>query len=240
MKISDKKIVIHNRDLQILQIIALQYSNTQNPVSSKDIQEILNKDLPASDKRNISSATIRSIMVSLRKRELLIQKHSSSGSIPTGKGFKLIFENFIEQQKGLLEERQDVVKEYAGSVDKINSRLIETSRQLALLSGNLGYSIVPDVEKNLLKNFQLVRIEPKKYLVIMGTDHDVYQYKIIDFEFEIDEILPDYVNKIVNKRFLGKPVIELKYKLPETFTDIEHHNDVMRQMLGSIIEQLFG
>ena len=72
--------MLDDRKKRVLQAIIEEYINTAEPVSSKAIVE--NYGL------NYSSATIRNEMASLEKDGFLEKTHTSSGRIPSEKGYK--------------------------------------------------------------------------------------------------------------------------------------------------------
>ena len=72
---------LDDRKWTILKAIIQTYLDTGDPVGSRTISKM--SDL------NLSSATIRNEMSDLEEMGLIIQPHTSSGRIPSDKGYRL-------------------------------------------------------------------------------------------------------------------------------------------------------
>ena len=77
--------MLTNRQEKLLKIIVESYIKTAKPVGSKAICE----------KLNCSSATIRNEMVALENLGLLEKTHTSSGRIPSDKGYRYYVDNIM-------------------------------------------------------------------------------------------------------------------------------------------------
>lgn len=82
---------IRDREREILGLIIDSYINESKPISSAYICEKYHL--------SCSSATIRNIMVSLERQGFLSHIYTSSGRVPTQKGFRLYVENFDSQDE---------------------------------------------------------------------------------------------------------------------------------------------
>ena len=84
------------RKKKILQAIIRNYLETGEPVGSRTISKYT--DL------NLSSATIRNEMAYLEKNGLLDKMHTSSGRVPSAKGYRFYVDELLEEDKISLEE----------------------------------------------------------------------------------------------------------------------------------------
>ena len=71
------------RNERILLDIVERYTETAEPISSNELLDVY--------KYNLSSATLRNIMVDLDEAGYLIQPHTSAGRIPTVKAYPFFF-----------------------------------------------------------------------------------------------------------------------------------------------------
>lgn len=90
------------RKQQVLEYVILEYIDTAQPVSSFNIQK--KYDLP------YSSATIRNELAELESEGYLMQVHTSSGRVPTDKGYRY----YVNRLLG----RQEILKQYASVTHK--------------------------------------------------------------------------------------------------------------------------
>src|SRR5918911_344726 len=89
------------RKQRILAAIVKDYSETANPVGSKELVEKFNfKE---------SSATIRNEMAALEKDGYIYQPHKSAGRIPTDKGYRF-FVNELMRRFELSEKERRLLK----------------------------------------------------------------------------------------------------------------------------------
>ena len=91
------------RKQQLLEYVILDYIDTAQPVSSFIIQK--KYQLP------YSSATIRNELSELEEAGYLMQVHTSSGRIPTDKGYRY----YVNRLLG----RQEILKQYASATHKL-------------------------------------------------------------------------------------------------------------------------
>ncbi|OGE80729.1 MAG: hypothetical protein A3E98_02780 [Candidatus Doudnabacteria bacterium RIFCSPHIGHO2_12_FULL_48_11] len=118
------------RQQKILAAIVKEYSETANPVGSKELV----------DKYRFqeSSATIRSEMADLEKAGFIFQPHKSAGRVPTDKGYRffvnqlmLRFELSEKERKMLREELLKLRAEHELLGRKLSHLLADTSGQAA-------------------------------------------------------------------------------------------------------------
>ena len=88
--------MLDDRKKRILQAIVDEYVNTAEPVSSGAISKKKGLDF--------SSATIRNEMSELEKSGYLEKTHTSSGRIPSVKGYRLYVDELLKEDNISLEE----------------------------------------------------------------------------------------------------------------------------------------
>ena len=88
--------MISERQLNILKWIVEEYVRTAEPVGSKALSEQPQFDY--------SSATIRNDMAALEEQGYLLKTHTSSGRVPSVKGYKLYVSEILNQKNNDEEE----------------------------------------------------------------------------------------------------------------------------------------
>ena len=83
--------LLTERQLLILETIIRDYTDLGQPIGSKTLQE----QLPI----RVSSATIRNEMAVLEKQGFITKEHSSSGRIPSLKGYRYYVDNLVKPVK---------------------------------------------------------------------------------------------------------------------------------------------
>jgi heat-inducible transcriptional repressor len=92
--------VLDERKEKILHAIIQNYLETGEPVGSRTISKAT--DL------NLSSATIRNEMSDLEELGYIVQPHTSSGRIPSDKGYRFYVDHLIaDKEREVNDDRKD-------------------------------------------------------------------------------------------------------------------------------------
>lgn len=198
--------MLTKRQEQILKIIVEQYIKTGVPVGSKTILTAENV--------NCSSATVRNECVELEAQELLEKTHSSSGRIPSTKGYRYYVDKLMRQSEEtdvlILKKR---IEEIFNTRDLEVSEIIEqTSNILSEMTKLISIVVGPSVKEDTLKRIELLTLNSDSILAIIITDNGHVENKI----FNIKEIsLQDLTlaTDIFNQRLIGTKISEMSEKV---------------------------
>src|SRR5699024_7295589 len=105
------KNLLEERKKKVLQAIVEEYINTAEPVSSNAITN--NYGL------NFSSATIRNEMAELEKNGFLDKPHTSSGRVPSEKGYRYYVDELLKDDNISLEEIKYISSKLETKVNEI-------------------------------------------------------------------------------------------------------------------------
>jgi len=121
---------INERKQKILKAIIKDYQHTAEPAGSRIISK---KYLP-----NLSPATIRNEMTELEEAGLIMQMHTSSGRVPTDKGYRFYVDHLMKALRPTNKEETMIKQSFA-----IKSNLDQILHQTAkLLSHTLDYTVI--------------------------------------------------------------------------------------------------
>ncbi len=124
------------RQQKILAAIVKEYSETANPVGSKELV----------DKYNFreSSATIRNEMAALEKTGFIFQPHKSAGRIPTDKGYRY-FVNELMRRFELSEKERRLLKNELHKLKIAHEQLGRSiSNLISQVSGQAAFALLPN------------------------------------------------------------------------------------------------
>lgn len=127
---------MNNRQKQVLSAIVELYTETALPVGSQVLLERF--DFP------VSSATLRSDMVTLEEEGYLYQPHVSAGRIPTDKGYRIYVEEMMGEETLSRRDQERLQKELLMLKAKHVRLGRTTAKLLSALSGNLAVSGLVD------------------------------------------------------------------------------------------------
>jgi len=180
-----------------------------------------------------SSATIRNEMFALEKMGYIEKTHSSSGRVPSAKGYKYYCEHLREKNvdEALKNSLQVVLEQKIRSVEEV----IKESCEILSHMTNL-VSVVTGSNENIerLANVQLIPIGENTLTAVFVTDKGYVENKtfIVSSAIKANEVVECV--KILNERLKGTPVNELVEKveaLKPILSDYVVSHDIVYQAL---------
>ena len=193
--------MLTERQEKVLKIIVEKYIKNPIPVGSKLVAKIM----------KCSSATIRNEMGVLEDHELLEKTHTSSGRVPSSKGYRYYVDHLMEVKKM---KNDDMLKMQKVFDNKIAlSDVIE--KPLEVISEMMNYTTVilgSNSHQNLLKQIEVVPIDDVSMIVIIITDKGHVEHKQIKlYEVSLEEIKKTV--SLINNLISGTPIDEVSTKL---------------------------
>lgn len=214
-----------NRSDAILKYIVEYFIKTAQPVGSQTL--IDEYHLP------YSSATIRNEMFALEKMGYIEKTHSSSGRVPSSKGYKYYCEylrdkSVDEQLKNSLQVVLDNKIKSVEEVIKASCEII--SHMTSLVSVVMG----PDEQQESLASVQLIKISDNTLTAIFVTDKGYVENKTFKVPSSINGEEVVKCVEILNQRLKGTPIVDLVDKvesLRPILNDYVISHDVIYQAL---------
>ncbi len=193
-----------NRQDQILKLIVETFIKTCEPVGSHTLLERYNL--------NCSSATIRNDMKALEERGFIEKTHTSSGRVPSSKGYRYYVENLRDHSLDDAYKYQirQIFQDQTKSVDEILSQSCEILSEMTnLASAVLG----PNVTDESIVSIQIVPINENSITAIFVTDRGYVENKTYILPTSID--MKSLINcvKIIDERVKGTKIVDLVDKV---------------------------
>ncbi len=222
---------LNERKEKILDAIIRNYLETGEPVGSRTISK--NSDL------NLSSATIRNEMSDLEEDGFIIQPHTSSGRIPTDKGYRFYVDHMLKQideREKKVSEREELIIE---KMDKVDAMMENMAKVLA---NNTNYATMVTTPKSLgnkIKFVQLSLLEDKQLLLTVVSDKNRVINKILDVEDDVNQEMIVRLNVAMNTALAGLSLEEINLGVITALTKqagkMEHLvNEVMQAITEAI------
>ena len=209
--------MLSDRQLRILNWIVEEYVRTAEPVGSKVLSS--HPDF------NYSSATIRNDMAILEEQGYLLKTHTSSGRIPSVKGYKLYVSKVLDNKEAnnefpMIDEifkRNETSKDDA--IKESMSLVSQLTNYASVALGSSSYNAK-------IKNLQIVKLSEFSAVMVMVTDQGYVESKKI--------IIPDAINfkdiekviKLLNETLHDCPISEIDKKLK----DIQSAEDIQKSI----------
>lgn len=219
------------RRIEIFKAIVDEFVQTAEPVGSKTLME--KYQLP------YSSATIRNDMMVLEEMGLLEKTHTSSGRIPSTKGYKFYCEHLMEHRiDNQLEVavRQQLASKPLNLDDAIRESCNILSQMTNLTSGVLG----PDASRQRLEHVKLFPISNRSAVAVFITDLGHTENRT--FQFDDDLSVEDIQTccQILNDRLKGTLIKDVVDKMdsikPILAAHVKRHEMLFQAFVNAFVK----
>lgn len=170
--------MVTERGLQVLRAIVQDYVDTHEPVGSKSIVE--------RHAFGVSAATIRNDMALLEDEELIAAPHTSSGRVPTDKGYR-VFVDHLAELRPLSSAQRSAISTFLQDPADLDDLLARTVRLLTQLTGQVALVQYPSFAQAFVTHIELVRLDEFRMLVIIVTDTGRVSQRLTAMPRGVDE-----------------------------------------------------
>lgn len=168
---------VSERGRQVLRAIVQDYVDSREPVGSKSIVE--------RHSFGVSAATIRNDMALLEEEELITAPHTSSGRVPTDKGYRLFVDELAEV-KPLSAAQRHAIETFLGQSSDLDEVLGRTVRLLSQLTHQVALVQYPTLSAARIRHIEFVQIADAKVLSVVITDTGRVEQRVVDLPSPVD------------------------------------------------------
>lgn len=193
--------VLTERQLLVLQIIIDDFIETAHPVGSRALSK--KGSIP------YSAATIRNDMADLEDMGFLEKTHSSSGRIPSEKGYRYYVDHLIAplSSKQNIKIIRNIMKEGIYEFEQIVQMSAEV---LSELTNYTSIIVGPELSETKLKQLEILPISTHTAVAILVTDTGHVEHRSFTMPEKIDLADLEKMVNILNDRLIGVPIIRLE------------------------------
>jgi heat-inducible transcriptional repressor len=203
---------------------------SREPVGSKSIVE--------RHAFGVSAATIRNDMAALEEEELIAAPHTSSGRVPTDKGYRLFVDHLADIRPLSAAQRQ-AIETFLGHSADLDDVLARTVRLLSQLTNQVALVQYPSVARSRIRHIEVVMLAPRRLLSVLITDAGAVEQRVVDVATDLsDEDIAEVrgaINGAAAGLSLSDAVARLK-ELPDALT--ERTRTMVAPVVAALIEQI--
>jgi heat-inducible transcriptional repressor len=167
-----------DRRFEVLRAIVADFVATKEPIGSKALVE--------RHHLGVSSATVRNDMAVLEAEGYITQPHTSSGRVPTEKGYRE-FVNRIHDVKPLSSSERRAILSFLESGVDLDDVLRRAVRLLAQLTRQVAVVQYPTLSSSTVRHLEVVALTPARLLMVVITDSGRVDQRIVELGDTIDE-----------------------------------------------------
>lgn len=186
--------MVSDRGLDVLRVIVQDYVASREPVGSKSIVD--------RHAFGVSAATIRNDMALLEEEELIAAPHTSSGRIPTDKGYR-VFVDHLADLRPLSPAQRQAIETFLGHSADLDEVLVRSVRLLSQLTHQVALVQYPSLSRSKVRHIELVSLTDTRILSVLITDSGAVEQRVIDLPRAVDEATLNVVRAKLTGAVLG-------------------------------------
>ncbi|HEY6483680.1 MAG TPA: heat-inducible transcriptional repressor HrcA [Steroidobacteraceae bacterium] len=215
---------LSERAQHLLRVLIESYIRDGQPVGSR----VLSRDSGL----QLSSATIRNVMADLEEFGFVASPHTSSGRVPTDKGYRFFVNTLLRVQP--LDELAvaEIRRHLDGNRDSGKDLISTVSQLLSSVTQLAGVVTVPRAQQASISQIEFVVLSENRVLVVLVFNDREVQNRIIQLEryYSPDEL--KRASNYLNEQFRGRTLAQVRQEILSQLA--ETHAHMNRIMLDAI------
>ncbi|QPQ29962.1 heat-inducible transcriptional repressor HrcA [Lysinibacillus sp. JNUCC 51] len=208
--------MLTNRQLQILQAIVDDFIMFAQPVGSRQIskkQEI-----------TFSPATIRNEMADLEELGFLEKTHTSSGRVPSEKGYRFYVDHLLNPQGINSQDIRQIQSIFNDRLVEVEHIIRKSANILSELTSYTSILLGPDVQRHRVKRFSIVPLSSDSAVAIIVTNNGHVENRMFSLPPNFTASDLEKMVNILNERLVGVSLEDIHKKLEaEVLTVLQQH-----------------
>ncbi len=196
--------MIPERSLEVLRAIVQDFISSNQPVGSKALLD--------RHPLGVSAATIRNDMALLEEEQLITAPHTSSGRIPTEKGYRL-FVDQLSEVKTLSNAEKNAIEGFLTQANDLDDVVERTARTLSNLTNALALVQYPSLGKSTVRHIELIPLSENRALLMLIADSGRVQQLQVESENAVDFDLIQEIRGRLNGMLAESQLSTVKTKL---------------------------
>lgn len=223
--------MINERQRDLLKIIVEDYIKTARPVGSKAICDLL----------KCSSATVRNEMSTLEELGLLEKTHTSSGRVPSEKGYRYYVDHIMKPKELTGEDIINLQTIFDNQSLALNDVIIRSMEIVSDLTHYTSIVLGGSSNQNKISKVEVVPIDENHLVAIVITDKGHVEHKNMQIEEKVSVTEIKQTVDLINKFIIGTPLNEVSKKLeyevkPKIATSIKQQRAIYDALYNAFNE----
>lgn len=195
--------MINKRQEELLKLIVEEYIKTARPIGSKSLCE----------KLRCSSATIRNEMSFLENLELLEKTHTSSGRIPSEKGYRYYVDNIMKPKELTGEDVLKLQTIFSNKSLVLSDAILKSMEIISELTNYTSIVLGKSSSENKISKIEVIPLNDTDLVAIIVTDRGYVEHRNLRIEEKISLLEIKQTVDLINKFIIGTPIDEVSMKL---------------------------
>ncbi len=217
--------IMDDRKRKILQAIIDDYIDTAEPIGSRTIAR--------KHELGLSSATIRNEMADLEEMGFLAQPHTSSGRIPSDKGYRLYVDQLMQVHDLNTDEIEKIKAAMEMRINELSQLIRLASAVLSRFTKYTSMAMTPQLKTSTIKAIQVVPIETGKAMVIVVTNAGIVRNNLVKISESVQPDMLIMISNVMNKKLSGLTVEQVNVRI---IKELEREAGIPGEILLPILQ----
>lgn len=188
------------RQIKVFKAIVEEFTRTAEPVGSHSLMNLL--DI------HVSSATLRNEMAALEEMGLLEKTHTSSGRIPSTKGYRYYVDHLMVKhiEPKMMNALQSIFDARNTSMEEVVRQSCDILSQMTNLT---SVALGPEARYQSLQHITLIPLSEKSAVAIFVTNHGHTENKTFQFSQSVSMNDLTTCCNLLNENLVGIPLNEV-------------------------------
>ena len=195
----------NNRAQYLLKVLIQKYISDGSPIGSRTLLEDSGLDL--------SPATIRHVMSDLEDHGLIRAPHTSSGRIPTARGYRMFVDTLVRYQKPDTDYIDEIQSDLRADNYDTGQLIDKVSNTLSRITSLAGIVKVPKGDNVSLKRIEFLPLSENRILTILVLNNDEVQNRILDTKEKHSASELQKVSNFINENYANQSLDSIRMKL---------------------------
>ena len=186
----------------------------------------------------VRAAMVRNLMAELEEGGFLLQPHTSAGRIPTDKAFRYFVDHLSPHPPIPFGDRAQIELHYSAPPGDLNAIIKDTSRLLALMTGQAALAMAPRLESVIVERVQFVRLREREVLAIFVAAAGGVRNRLVQCEQDYSQAELDRMARYLNESMSGRTLEQARAWIEDRLReDRANYDRFMRAalMLGEAV-----
>ena len=212
------------RARRILSAIVDKYIQEGIPIGSKS--------LSLADEIGLSPASIRHVMSDLEELGFIASPYTSSGRVPTSKGYRFFIDSLLKLQPVEAKELERIKKRVNTHESNSRELAISVSNALSAITKLVGIVTIPKQKVIRLKEIDFIQLSEKRILAIIVMNETEVENRILQMKRNYSKDELKQASNYLNTHYKGRSLSYIKkHLINELVQTKESVNSLMSDLI---------
>ena len=181
----------------------------------------------------VSSATVRNDMAVLEAEGYIAQPHTSSGRVPTEKGYRE-FVDRLDDVKPLSSAERRAIQGFLESGVDLDDVLRRAVRLLAQLTRQVAVVQYPTLSTSTVRHLEVIALTPARLLMVVITDTGRVDQRVVELGDVIDDHQLSQLREMLGQALVGKRLSVASTAVADLAGDIDGRSGLSNNLSNAV------